>query len=76
MVKMASDGGEAMNERQPKKVYWGVVNDLGELEVVTSRKEAVDIATWWTSPALYVSDFYVHVVRLVPEVVKTMRRKS
>lgn len=65
-----------MKERQPKKVYWGVVNDLGELEVLTSRKEATDAATRWTSPALYPPFPYAHVVRLTPEVVKTVRRKS
>lgn len=67
-----------MVERQPKKVYWGLVNNLGELETFSSRKEAIATAARWTNPsymASYVVDPYVHVVRLVPEVVKTVRRK-
>lgn len=63
-----------MKERQPKKVYWGVVTDLGELEVFSSRREAESTARQWTAPS-YMADPYVHVVRLVPEVVKTVRRK-
>lgn len=65
-------------ERQPRKVYWGVVNDLGDLDLCVSRKEALAMAARWTNPsymASYMSDPYVHVVRLTPEVVKTMRRK-
>lgn len=64
-----------MKERQPKKVYWGMVNELGELEVFASRKEAIDTAFRWTAPS-YMAEPYVHVVRLTPEVVKTVRRKS
>jgi hypothetical protein len=63
-----------MKEHQPKQVYWDVVNDLGELDVVASRKDAELTARRWTAPA-YMAEPYIHVVRLVPEVVKTVRRK-
>lgn len=59
-------------ERQPKKVYWGVVDDLGDLVAYASRKEAIAAAARWMQ---YVADPYAHVVRLTPEVVKTVRRK-
>lgn len=75
MVKMASNGGEAVRERQPEKEYWGVVTDLGALDVFASRREAESTARQWTAPS-YMAEPYVHVVRLVPEVVKTVRRKS
>lgn len=67
-----------MKERQPKKVYWGVVNGLGELDLCVSREEAIATAARWTDPsymASYMAEPYVHVVRLTPEVVKTMRRR-
>jgi hypothetical protein len=64
-----------VKERQPKKEYWGVVNELGELDLCVSRKEALATAARWIKPS-YMAEPYVHVVRLTPEVVKTVRRKS
>jgi hypothetical protein len=60
-----------MKERQPKKVYWGTVNDHGGLWWWDTRERAEHEAR----AELTLDCEYVHVVRLVPEVVKTVRRK-
>ncbi len=58
-------------EKQPKKLYWGTVAQNGFLEVFDTRKGAEAGA----EEDLYYDD-YSHVVKLVPEVVKTVRRKA
>lgn len=63
-----------MRERQPKKVYWGVMSEgIARLEAYDSREAAEHDARW--EIRVNGAD-WSHVVRLTTEVVKTLRRKS
>lgn len=59
-------------EKQPKKFYWAVVDESGFVTVCSSRSSAEADARGEVG---YGAD-YSHVVKLVPEVVKTVRRKA
>lgn len=58
-------------EKQPKKFYWGTVDANGFVEIFGSKVDAEASA----KHDLTYED-YSHVVKLVPEVVKTVRRKA
>jgi len=58
-------------EKQPKKFYWATVDASGYVATFDSRKSAESSAA-----ADLVYEDYSHVVKLVPEVVKTVRRKA